>query len=263
MNKNEMTITAAMITPEFIQEQAADWATEATAAAAAADAYLFDIQARKATLQAQADDLQKQMDAAKRTREKIASQIVDLSSRGELDAAAELDAKLEALDKDISTLGRKLKIVAAEEPKGDPSLYRAADEAREATRVERNSYLERIAYLDHIVNAEITRLEKMQKELQYARNRDPGYNAARKFEAVDRHYKEIDRIAREHREKMAAERKQEQEAARGQHYTFDFTTERERTETRATERKQEEAKGQHHTIVPELEEDRGSHFIMA
>lgn len=218
-NTIEIT-TAGMITPEFIQEQAADWSAAAATAAAAADAYLSDIQARKATLQAQANDLQKQMDAAKKNRKELASQITDLSSRGELDAAAELDVKLEALDKDISTLGRKLKLVAAVEPKGDPSLYRAAQEAHEAAGAQHIPYIERIDFLRGIVDQEISRLEKMQKELHYARDRRPDREANRKFVSADRHYRDLDRIEREAREKQAAERKQEAEAARGVCYTI-------------------------------------------
>ena len=122
-------ITAAEITPEFIEEQAAEIKELAQKAKEAADAYMTDLDQRKAALEKQAAEYREQIEAKKKQRKALAGKINDLSSRDKIDEAAEADVKLEALDKVISTLERKLKLVSTAELKGDPELYKAAKEA--------------------------------------------------------------------------------------------------------------------------------------
>lgn len=200
-------ITAGEINAEFIAGQAEKWQAAANKAKVAAEAYLTDLETRKAALTEQATGYQAELDKLTEQRKALAAKINDLSSRGQIDEAAEADAKLEALDKTISTLERKLRLVNTAELKGDPELYRAAKSAHDAAEAERAPYRENIADLQRIVKAEIERLEKMDKELDYARNRDIGYSAARTFEKADRHYRDLDRLEREAKEKAAAERK--------------------------------------------------------
>ena len=207
-------IAAADITTEFIAAQQEKWRAAADAAQKATDAYNTDLNTRKAALAQQATAYQTELAKLNAARKALAAKINDLSSRGMIDEAAEADAELESLDKSISTLERKLRLVSTAELKGDPKLYSAAKAAHDAAEAERTPYRESIATLQQIVKAEIQRLESIQSELGYAMNRDPGQYAASTFTKIDRHYRELDRLECEAAEKAAAERKAA-EAERG------------------------------------------------
>jgi len=200
-------ISAGEINAEFITAQAGEWQAAADKAKTAAEAYLTDLETRKAALAEQAAGYKTELATLTAQRKKLAAKINDLSSRGQIDEAAEVDTELEALDKVIAALERKLRLVSTAELKGDPKLYSAAKAAHDAAEAERTPYRESIATLQQIVKAEIERLESIQNELGYAMNRDPGQYAASTFTKVDRHYRDLDRLEREAAEKAAAERK--------------------------------------------------------
>ena len=202
----EKKIIAAEITPEFIEDQAAEIKELAKKAKEAADAYMADLDQRKAALEKQAAEYREQIEAKKKQRKALAGKINDLSSRGMIDEAAEADVELEALDKAITTLERKLKLVSTAELKGDPKLYKAAQEANESMVAGQPVYRQNMRDLRAIVEAEMERLEKIKKELWYAEDRNHGYYAGNAFEKVDRHYRDLDRIEREAKERAAAER---------------------------------------------------------
>lgn len=200
-------ITAGEINAEFIEEQAAEIKELAQKAKEAADAYMTDLDQRKAALEKQAAEYREQIEAKKKQRKALAGKINDLSSRGKIDEAAEADVKLEALDKVISTLERKLKLVSTAELKGDPELYKAAKEAHNNMLAAQPTYRDNIQELLYTANREISRLEKIAKELDYARDRKHGYYADNAFTKVDRHFRDLDRLEREAKEKAEAERK--------------------------------------------------------
>ena len=202
----EKKITAAVITPEFIEDQAAEIKELAQKAKEAADAYMADLDQRKAALEKQAAEYREQIETKKKQRKALAGKINDLSSRGMIDEAAEADVALEALDKAITTLERKLKLVNTAELKGDPELYKAAQEANASMVAGQPIYRQNMRDLRAIVEAEMERLEKIKKELWYAEDRNHGYYAGNSFEKVDRHYRDLDRIEREAKERAAAER---------------------------------------------------------
>ena len=204
----------AEINTEFITAQAGEWQAAADKAKAAAEAYLTDLETRKAALAEQAAGYQTELDKLTTQRKKLAARINDLSSRGQIDEAAEADAELETLDKSISTLERKLRLVSAAELKGDPELYKAAKAAHDAAEAQRSPYRAKIDTLQQIVKTELDRLESMHRELHYARDRDPGHIANSVFEKVNRHYLDLDRLEREAAKKAATERKAA-EAERG------------------------------------------------
>ncbi len=200
-------VTAEEITLEFIEDQATEIKALAQKAKEASDAYMTDLSQRKAALEKQATDYRAQIDVKKKQRKALASKINDLSSRGMIDEAAEADLELEFLDKSISTLERKLKLISTAELKGDSKLYKAAQDANAAVVAAYPVYRQHMWGLRDTVKAEVERLEKMERELWYAADRDPGGYAVAAFEKVDRHYRDLDRLAREAAEKAAAERK--------------------------------------------------------
>ena len=220
MSESNTVVTANKITPDFINEQAAEWKEAAEKAARAASEYLADVQERKATLQNQEREYKSKFDTLTAKRAALAAKIVDLSSRGEIDAAADADAKLETIDKELSAVGRKLKIVNAAEPKGDPALYKAAKDTHDAMEAQRVPYIERIDHLRFVVECEIKRLQNMHDELFKARAASPCGHAYKSFTMVERHYKELDRIEREEAEKAAAERKAQAAERGATRYTF-------------------------------------------
>ena len=217
---NEKIIIAAEVNAEFITTQQENWRAAADAAQKAADTYNTDLNTRKAALAQQATGYQTELAKLNAKRKELAAKVNDLSSRGMIDEAAEVDTELEALDKSIAALERKLKLVSTAELKGDPKLYNAPKAAHDAAEAERTPYRESIATLQQIVKAEIERLESIQKELGYAMNRDPGYYAANTFAKVDRHYRDLDRLEREAAEKAAAERKAAEQERGSYHYSL-------------------------------------------
>ena len=220
MSESNTVVTANKITPEIIQMQAADWREAADRAAQAASAYLADIEERKATLQAQAQEYKTAFDALTAERKTLAANIIDLSSRGEIDAVNEADARLAIIDRELATVGRKLKIVNAAEPKGDPTLYTAAKDAHDAMEACHVPYINRIDTLALVVDKEIKRLQEVREELSRVRTISPGYHATKSFNLVERHYKDLDRIEREVSEKAAAERKAQAAERGATRYTF-------------------------------------------
>ena len=216
MNEQK-TITAAEITPEFIEEQATEIKGLAQRAKEAADAYMADLDRRKAALEKQAAEYRAQIESKKKQRKALAGKINDLSSRGMIDEAAEADVELEGLDKSVSTLERKLKLVSTAELKGDPKLYKAAQEANASMVEGQPVYKQNMRDLRAIVEAEMDRLEKIKKELLYAADRNHGYYAGSAFEKVNRHYRDLDRIEREAKERAAAERAATEKACNIRH----------------------------------------------
>ena len=199
-------ITATQIDTAFIDAQQETWKAAAEVAQETANAYMTDLETRKAALAQQAAGYRAELDQLHAQRESLAATINDLTSRGQVDEVLPLDAELETVCKSISLMERKISILGMAKLKGDPELYQAAKAAHDAAEAERTPYRASIATLQQIVKAEIERLERIQTELGYAMNRDPGQYAANTFTKVDRHYRDLDRLEREAADKAAAER---------------------------------------------------------
>ena len=207
-------ITAAEINMELIESKSADLKKAADNLKEAAQAYLADLDTRKAALAKQAADYQAQLDKATAQRTALAAKIADYTSRGQIDEAAEADAKLEALDKDISTLSRKLRLVKGAELKGDPKLYAAAKAAQDAVTAERTKYKETVKAFAATVSEEQKRLEKLEREMRYVYPEAIGSGAEDVFTKVQRHYLDLDRKEREAKEKEKEAREAAERAAR-------------------------------------------------
>lgn len=217
---NNREVTAAEITEEYIEAQTEEIKGLAEKAQEAAAAYMADLDQRKAALEKQATEYREQIEVKKKQRKALAGKINDLSSRGMIDEAAEADLELEALDKTISTLERKLKLVSTAELKGDPKLYKTAQEANTAMVAGQPVYKQNMRDLRAIVEVEQKRLEKMAKELWYVQDRNYGYYANNAFEKVNRHFHDLDRAEREAAERAAADRKARETEKRATRYTM-------------------------------------------
>lgn len=205
--------TAAEINMELVESQSTDLRKAADNLKEAAQAYLADLDTRKAALAKQAADYQAQLDKATAQRKALAAKIADYTSRGQIDEAAEADAKLEALDKDISSLSRKLRLVQSAELKGDPKLYAAAQAAQDAVYAERTKYTETVKEFTATVREEQKRLEKLEREMRYVYPGTIGAGADELFNKVKRHYLDLDRKEREAKEKEQEAREAAAEAA--------------------------------------------------
>lgn len=207
-------ITVAEINMELVENESADLRKSADKLKEAAQAYLSDLDTRKAALEKQAADYQAQLDKATAQRKALAAKVADYTSRGQIDEAAEADAELEALDKDISTLSRKLRLVQSAELKGDPALYKAAKAAQDAVFAERTKYAETVKQFAATVSEEQKRLEKLEREMRYVYPGSIGAGADDVFTKVQRHYLDLDRKEREAKEKAKAEREAAEREAR-------------------------------------------------
>lgn len=200
-------ITAGEITADFIEAQTEDWAAVAKTALEAADAYLADVKARQEALEAQGKQYATQLDKLKAERKDLAANVNDLASRCDLDAAEAAEVKLEALDKSIASLSRKIRLINSAELKGDPELYRTAKAAHDVAETHRQPYRQQIYDLRTIVQEELKRLKAIDEKLYYAVDCNPGRFANSSFEKVERHYHDLDRKEKEAAEQRAAEYK--------------------------------------------------------
>lgn len=116
MENENINISLSEITAESISQQAERWRKAHADASAAAGAYMADLEQRKAELSKLEAGYKSQLKNLNVQRKVLAARVTDLSSRGEIDKAAEEDERLEATDKAISTLERKLRLVNETEP---------------------------------------------------------------------------------------------------------------------------------------------------
>ena len=131
MNEQK-TITAAEISMDMVAVALDPCKAAAEDAKAAIRAYWDDVESREAELKKQAGEYQAQIDTLTAQRKKLAAKMNDLSSRGQIDAAAAADAKMEEIDRTITTLQRKVRIINTAEMRGDADLYNAAEKAFQA-----------------------------------------------------------------------------------------------------------------------------------
>lgn len=214
MSTNNKKITAAAINKDRIESEAADLRNAAENLKEAARAYFVDLDTRKTALAKQVADYQDVFDDALEQRRALAATIADLTSRGQIDEAASEYEKLEAMDKEIAKISRKLRLVQNAEVKGDPKLYQAAKAAQDAVHTERSKYIETIRDFNNTVQVEKKRLEDLERELKYTRPECVGLASDDEFTKVDRHYKNLDRKEQEAKEKEKAAREAAEREAR-------------------------------------------------
>ena len=206
--------TAAEINKEFIEGKASELHKAADKLKEATRAYFADLEARKAALSKQGADCQEVYDDAMEQRRELAEKIADLTSRGQVDEAAGEYEKLEAMDKEILKIGRKLRLLQNAEVKGDPTLYNAAKTAQDAVHSERTKYTETIKALSVMVREEQKRLEGVEFDLSRTYPGTIGAGADDEFVKVERHFKDLDRVQQEAREKAKAAREAAERDAR-------------------------------------------------
>lgn len=206
MEYESVKITVNEITKEMVLEPFHKWHTAAEKAQEAAKAYFSDLEQRKAALKNQAQSYHVQLDRLKCQRKTLEAKVVDLSSRGLIDKAAEADTRMENLDKKISSLERKLRMVDAAEPKGDPGLYHTAKTALDDMEAEEQRYHDFTAGIFAVIREERQRLFEITEAIPGS-NVGFNLNARADFNRVDRHFRELDRLEREANERRKAEQK--------------------------------------------------------
>ena len=207
MENEHINLSPAELTPDIASPAYKKWTAAVDAAEEAAKAYFDNVAQRKATLEKQAAECRGQLQKWQGQRKTLAAKVIDLSSRGLIDKAAEVDARMEKLDNKISTTERKLRLVDAAEPKGDPKLYQAAKTAMEAMAAEETQFNSFVGSIATIAKAEKDRLSEITALISNLRCYGGGHaqNAAADFKRVDRHFRELDRLEREARERYNAE----------------------------------------------------------
>lgn len=204
------------ITEELLAAQAEQLTAAQETANAAFTAYHDDLNTRRQALEQQADQYSAQIKVLRSQSAELSAQVNDLSSRGEIDAAAEADAQLEAVEREISTLERKKRLAGAVDLKGDGNLYQAAKDAMDILTREHESYYDLMGQIRSVALAERERLSKIADEVAWKMRYQSQClgQETKAFEKVERHFHELDRNEKEQRERyMEEHRRQEAEAA--------------------------------------------------
>ena len=188
-------LTAAEINMDMVMAGLDPCKAAAEDAKAAIQAYWDDIELRKAELEKQARGYQKQIDALTVQRKKLAVQINDLSSRGQIDAAAAADAKMEGIDRTITTLQRKVRIINTAEMRGDADLYHAAEKAYQTMIDQYENCKKNLVELSGIARVECNRLNEIISAVSNRFQYGLEFNGIvapvlRSFEKINCHYTE-------------------------------------------------------------------------
>lgn len=205
MNTDPTNLTPAELTKDMVSQEYKKWHSTVNPAREAAKAYFEDVAQRKAALEKQAAECRGQLQKWQGQRKALAAKVIDLSSRGLIEKAAEADSRLEKLDKAISATERKLRLIDAAEPKGDPELYQAVKAAMEAMEAEGQQYHDFTGNIFKIATAERQRLFEITEYIRQIGGPGVTQCAYDDFKCVDRHFRELDRIEREARERYKAE----------------------------------------------------------
>ena len=202
---NIQEIKAGEITAEIVEQQGSAWKQAVEDAKAAAAAYMEDLESRKAALARRAEEYRAQAEEQRAARNKTAAQVTDLTSRGRFDEAAAAESEVEKLDGSISMLERKLRLVNSAELAGDPGCYEAAKHAHGAAEEARNAYSDALSHLYATARAEVSRLREIMTRITNLSNYVHNYAPDDGFHKVDRHFRDLDRIERESKERWQAE----------------------------------------------------------
>ena len=202
---NIQEIKAAEITADVINQLADTWDQAVENAKSASAAYTEDLECRKAALVKRADEYQAQAEKQKATRNKAAAQVADLTSRGRFDEAAAAESEVEEMDKALSMLERKLRLVNSAELAGDPACHEAAKQAHEAAEAAKKVYEDALSHLYNTAQAEVSRLREIMGKISNLTNWVRNYAPDDGFQKVDRHFRDLDRIEREAKERWQAE----------------------------------------------------------
>ena len=202
---NVKEIAAGEITAEIIDHQADAWKQAVEDAKKASAVYMDDLSSRKAALANRAAEYQKEADNLRNTRKVKAATVNDLTSRGRFDEAAEVEVEVERLDAAISMLERKLRLINSAEMRGDSSCYEAAKQAHEKAEALRNNCIDALSLLHQSAQAEVSRLKEHMNKISNLTRYVQSYGPDDGFCNVDRHFRDLDRIEREAREKWQAE----------------------------------------------------------
>ena len=169
-----MKKASGVITYEAMMELQNDFNAAVEKLGAACKAYTDDLDSRRAALDKQAAEFGKQSAALQEKREELAAKIKDLSSRGELDEAATLDAELEAIIAHIGNLDRKKKLADSATLQGDQALHEAMEAAYSAAEDEAEKWSHEMNELYDIVEKELVAFDKVERAIVNRIARGPG-----------------------------------------------------------------------------------------
>lgn len=197
------------ITPEAL-ETLLDPAREAnTALNEAMAAYENDLTTRRAALDKQAADLDAKIETLKGQINALESQSREAASRGDLDAAADLDEQAEGLRKQLSTAIRKRRIASSTELQGDADLFKAIKAAKAAYEGAEATGQKYVQEARAVVDEWAAFFKQLQEKTKFVGRYGPHMDGSR-YEKIDHHFNAelYARMA----EKQAAEEQERKEA---------------------------------------------------
>lgn len=175
------------ITPEAM-ESLLDLAREAnTALNEAMAAYENDLTTRRAALDKQAADLDAKIETLKGQINALESQSREAASRGDLDAAADLDEQAEGLRKQLSTASRKRRIASSTELQGDADLFKAIKAAKAAYEGAEATGQKYVQEARAVVDNWVAFFKQLQEKTKFVGRYGPHMDGSR-YEKIDRHF---------------------------------------------------------------------------
>ena len=197
------------ITPVALETLLAPARKANTALNEAMAAYENDLTTRRAALDKQAAGLDAKIKTLKTQINALESQSREAASRGDLDAAADLDEKAEALRKQLSTANRKRRIATSTELKGDADLFKAITVAKKAYEEAEATGQKYVQEARAVVDEWAKFFEQLQDKAQFVGRYGPHMDGSR-YEKIDHHFNAefYARMA----EKQAAEEQERKEA---------------------------------------------------
>ena len=197
------------ITPEAL-ETLLEPAREAnTVLNEAMAAYEGDLATRRAALDKQAENLDAKIKTLKAQISALESQSREAASRGDLDAAANLDEQAEGLRKQLSTASRKRRIATSTELQGDADLFKAIKAAKAAYEEAKATGQKYVQEARTVVDEWAAFFKQLQDKTKFVGRYGPHMDGSR-YEKIDHHFNAefYARMA----EKQAAEDQEQKEA---------------------------------------------------
>ena len=175
------------ITPEAM-EAILDPAREAnTALNEAMRAYENDLDTRRAALDKQAADLDAKIKTLKAQISALESQSREAASRGDLDAAADLDEQAEGLRKQLSTASRKRRIASSTELQGDADLFKAIKAAKASYEGAEAAGQKYVQEARAVVDEWAAFFKQLQEKTKFVGRYGPHMDGSR-YEKIDHHF---------------------------------------------------------------------------
>lgn len=200
---DEITATLGLLSESDVDSLADDCKAKAARLSAACDAYNADIAERRANMEKRAAEYEQQLEDLAKNRAHYEAQVSKLTGSGDIDAAAQADERLAAVNAHIANLERKRRLADPAALKGDADLYAECEAANAEYTAALQAWREAISAAWADIKHEAQRLETLAESTYSKSTSQPGYGAAYSYRQISDHFNETEKK----REAAALQRK--------------------------------------------------------